>query len=491
VTTTEVQAAHPDRVWRWLVVGAAFVGGVAVWALTGFSPLMAGLILFATLGAAAVALLVPTRPAAAVGIVFLLAVFERLEVATVVGSMRFEQPAIVALVAAAVWHRDRLDLPSLRPIWPLLAAAAVYLGSLALSSLIVAEQPAVSMRVVLWSAVSMAGGLAAAWLLAGRVRGALPWLAGTGALVAALGIAAALSYVAFGNWSPVVAGAAGSPRVFLPAYEPNLYASLLALVVPIALEQFRHRPRARNLLVLALPLLALGLGITRAAYIGLAVGLVLFFIMHLRLAGLTPVLRRAAVVTAICTLVGLALPAFVLNPQYSGLLKAATVAVVNPGAPVEPTPTPLPGTEAKGELDTLEYRMERVWLGLEEWRASPIIGRGAYSYGQRHIDNNDVPEVIAVLPVLVLHDAGIVGSVGLAAFLVLLAWMLWRVSSDRLRGPPAIALGAAVVVMLVGYLSTTALHFAVTWLVIGAAVAAGWPYRATGQETAMAPSESD
>ena len=491
MTTIETQAARSDSLWRWLVAGAALVGGVALWALTGFSPLMAGLVLLATLGAAAVALLVPSRPATAVGIVFLLAVFERFEVTTVVGSMRFEQPAIVALIAAAVWHRDRLGLPSLRPIWPLIAAAAVYLGSLTLSSLIVAEQPTASMRVVLWSTVSMAGGLAAAWLLAGRVRAIFPWLAGTGALVAAFGIATAISYVAFGDLSPIIGGDDESPKVFLPAYEPNLYASLLAFVVPIALEQFRDRPRVRNLLVLALPLLALGLGITRAAYIGLAVGLVLFFVLHLRLAGLTPVLRRAAVVTAICTLVGLALPAVLLNPQYSGLLKAATVAVGDPGAPVEPPPEPRPGTESPGELDTFDYRMERVWNGLDEWQASPIIGRGAYSYGQRHIDNTDTPEVIAVLPVLVLHDAGIVGSVGLAAFFLLLALKLWRAASDRLRGPPAIAIGAALVVMLVGYLSTTALHFAVTWLVIGAAVAAGWPAQTAATPATAAQPESD
>jgi hypothetical protein len=34
--------------------------------------------------------------------------------------------------------------------------------------------------------------------------------------------------------------------------------------------------------------------------------------------------------------------------------------------------------------------------------------------------------------------------------------------------------------MLVGYLSTVALHFAVTWIVIGAAVAAAWPDRDPG-----------
>ncbi len=279
----------------------------------------------------------------------------------------------------------------------------------------------------------------------------------------------------------MIGGTAGNPRVFLPAYEPNLYASLLAISVPLAAEQFRAKASRRNLVLLALPLLALGLGITRAAYIGLVAGMVLFLLLHIRRGGWTPALSRASSVVGVGALVGLLLPALILNPAYAGLLRPAVQAVTDPdpGAPVvigDPAP---PGYVPNDHLDTLEYRLERVRVGLDEWRASPLIGRGAFSYGQRHIDPVHGPEVIAVLPVLVLHDSGIVGLAALSAFLALAAILVWRAAgaTDADRRAPAIALGSALTVMLVGYLSTSALHFTVTWVLAGGVIAAAWPHR--------------
>jgi hypothetical protein len=128
--------------------------------------------------------------------------------------------------------------------------------------------------------------------------------------------------------------------------------------------------------------------------------------------------------------------------------------------------------------------------GIEEWQASPWIGRGAYSFGQRHFESGGVPDVIASWPVLVLHDAGLVGLAGLLALLALLGLRLWRTAGDSARGPTASAYAAAVVVFLVAYLATTALHFAVTWLIFGGALAStiDWPRggRAGDAETATA-----
>ncbi len=493
--TNSSPPARPDRRWQLLVAVVAVGAGLALWTLAGFSPYFLPVICFALAGAAAVALLIPARPAAAVGVVFLLAVFESVAIETVFGSLRIEQPAIGALLVATLWHRHRLDLPALRQIWPLLLAAAVYLGSLTLSSAFVADVPALSLRLVAWSALSMLGGLLAALLLYGRVRQVLPWLAGSGALVAVLGLVAALVYTAFGSEGSALLLTRPYPRVFLPAHEPNLYASLLAIVAPIALEVFRDRPSRRNGLVAALVLLGIGLAITRAAYVGLAVGLIVFFLLHLRLNGWTLALRRVVALTAVAGIIGLGLPALILNPQFAGLLSPPDTAVVNPTSPpapgstADPAATPAPVATATPEpedpelvdLDTFDYRIARVEIGLHEWKESPIIGRGAYSFGQRHFDRKGYEDVIAVLPVLVLHDSGIVGFVALGAFLAVLALMLLRVSSDRLRAPPAIALGTAVLAMLIGYLATTALHFAVTWIVIGAAVAAAWPEPASDQ----------
>ena len=72
--------------------------------------------------------------------------------------------------------------------------------------------------------------------------------------------------------------------------------------------------------------------------------------------------------------------------------------------------------------------------------------------------------------VATLHDSGLIGAIGLAAFGVLLVIRLWRSSSDPARAGPAAAYLGALATLLVAYQATNAIHFAINWLIAGAAL---------------------
>ncbi|HUG97801.1 MAG TPA: O-antigen ligase family protein, partial [Gammaproteobacteria bacterium] len=211
--------------------------------------------------------------------------------------------------------------------------------------------------------------------------------------------------------------------------------------------------------------IAIGLGVTRGAYVGLLVGLVVYFGLRLIHARPVAALRRAAVVVVLAGAAGLLLPTVVLNSDYAGVLARGAGGGGPGGGPGEQE-------EPRDELATWDYRMQRVNIGLAEFRSSPMIGMGAYSYGQRHVVPSGGPDTIAVLPVAVLHDAGIVGLAALSGFFAMLGLRAWRAARDELLGGPASALIASVAVLLVAYVATNALHFAVTWVIIGCAVGA-------------------
>lgn len=447
---------------------AAFV---ALWLVTGGGPSNAIRAALAAGGLGAIVWLMPRYPVAAVGVTFMLAALSRITIELPLGTMRLEQPALAALIALTIWHRRSLNLPSLEPISLMLMAGFVYLGALAASSALVADDPAASLRLVAWTALSMIGGLVAALLLAGRAARAMAWFSGATGILAVIGLLSGVGYVLFAIGAPWILGAGTTlPRVSAFVLEPNLYASLLAATIPLALERWRARPAVSALAIALVLMLGVGLGVTRGAYIGLLVGLAIYFGLMAWRARTGTRLVAVAVLVLVVGGIGLAMPKLLLDPSQAGLLVSDPG---RPGVPGQPgTGGPKPPITPPDHFDTLEYRMARVSIGIDEWSASPLIGRGAFSYGQRHIGDGGIPEVIAVWPVAALHDGGLIGLGGLLAFLGLLGARLWRQVTDMVRGPTASAFAAAVVVLLVAYLATTALHFAVTWLILGGALAA-------------------
>jgi hypothetical protein len=410
----------------------------------------------------------PRRPLIAIGVVFMLASPSLLAADLPVGTMRLEQPALFGLIALTIWHRRALELPPVRPLLPIIAAGLVYLVTLTASSALVATDPGASLRLTAWSALSMTGGLTTALLVAGRAARAIKSFTAPAAVIATLGLVFGVAYLLFHVGAPWVNGAATTmPRIAAFTLEPNLYASLLAAVIPLALERWRVRPSLGALAIAIVLLLAIGLGVTRGAYIGLVAGLVVLFGLHRLRAPKSAGLRAVAVLVIVAGGAGLLMPKLLLNPSLSGVLANAPPPSAPPTSPTSPPPEP-----PVFDLHTWEYRLFRLSQGLQEWPTSPLIGLGAYSFGQRYFDASGNPDVIASWPVLVLHDAGLIGLGGFLALLGLLGLRLWRTAGDSARGPTAIAYGAAVSVLLVAYLATTALHFAVTWLIFGGALGA-------------------
>ncbi|HUG98260.1 MAG TPA: O-antigen ligase family protein, partial [Gammaproteobacteria bacterium] len=309
-------------------------------------------------------------------------------------------------------------------------------------------------------------------------RSVFPYLIGAGSIVAVIGVLAAIAYFLFGPQASLISGGSGTiPKVYSVVHEANLYASLLGALIPLAVEQFRHRTTLFNAALLVLLLVAIGLGVTRGAYVGLLAGLVVYFGLRLIHARPVAALRRAAVVVVLAGTAGLLLPGVVLNADYAGVLGARPTVDGRPGSggPSGGGSGGQPGPdeeEPRDELATWDYRMQRVNIGLDDFRSSPMIGMGAYSYGQRHVVPSGRPDTIAVLPVAVLHDAGIVGLAALSGFFAMLGLRAWRAARDELLGGPASALIASVAVLLVAYVATNALHFAVTWVIIGCAAGA-------------------
>jgi hypothetical protein len=118
--------------------------------------------------------------------------------------------------------------------------------------------------------------------------------------------------------------------------------------------------------------------------------------------------------------------------------------------------------------------LDRVPVALKDLTRDPIIGLGANSFGQRHIDIsqfNNQPDHLAILAVAALYESGVVGSAGLAIGFVLILLALWRASRRSYDGPIAAAYIGSLVSLLVAYEATNAINFSLIWLIAGAGLA--------------------
>jgi hypothetical protein len=123
--------------------------------------------------------------------------------------------------------------------------------------------------------------------------------------------------------------------------------------------------------------------------------------------------------------------------------------------------------------------LDRVPIALADLPNSPLIGLGAESFGQNHADPSQagLPDHIAILALAALYDAGVVGATALAIGFALVLIGLWRAARAARLEPELRTTGAAaalfgsIVSMLVSYQATNALHFAINWLIVGAAAA--------------------
>ena len=390
--------------------------------------------------------------------------------------MRLEQPGVVA-VGLAVLLGPRPHL--VRPHWTVLLiplAALIYLVILATSSLLLAPSPAKSMLLVAWTGISMLAGAIAFTLLL-RDPGAGPrWLLIIGVLTAVAGLGTGLLFWLFGpDWRLAVHGASGPlPKVTAFVWEPNLYASVLAATVPFAAANVIIKASRRTVGTLALILFAFALGNTRGAYLGLGAGsLVLLGLIAWRTGAIRRVAAAGALIGAL-TIAGIGL--YTITLPHPGV-----VADLLPSpAPGATPPSPAPGSSSAPGFDeypdTLQYRLRRIPIALRDLGTSPLIGLGAASFGQRHEDPSrpGVADHIAILAVAALYEAGVFGALALAATFVLAGMVLLRalaVSPEARELAIGAAFAAALVTLLVAYQATNAIHFAINWLLLGAAIA--------------------
>jgi hypothetical protein len=451
-------------------------------------------------GAAVAGWLTPRRPLAAFGILFALAALTRPTIETPIGTMRLEQPAIavVGVVLVATGRlRDLRTLP--RWVWAMAGCLALYLAILAISSVLMAPDRGVSLRLVAWWALSLAGCAEAVLLVDRRGREAILPLGLVGAATGLIGIGAAIVFLAFGPAvEPGIQNADSVlPRVYGLGWEANLYAGFLAACVPFGLELARTgRDRRLGIAIAAVLLVSMPLGVTRGAFVGLAVGSAVYLATVLWRERRPMPAAVLATMVALVTVVGIG-ASDVLLPNEIERSSATTGALPSPGPggtavpgtsgePLvsAPPPTPLPSLRA--QTDTFAFRMKRVPVALDDIAKSPLIGLGAESFGQRHGDptQGGAPDHIAILAVAAVYEAGVVGALALVAAFVILALALWRAT----RVGAAVGAGAAylgsVAALLAAYQATNALHFAINWLIAGAAIAlAAWPPGGGGDQT--------
>ena len=478
------------RSWPAIAIAVAVLAGsLAVWLLGDHSWANLCRATLAIGGAGLVTWWSTRRPIAAFGVLFVLSSLSRWTIELPVGNMRLEQPAIVVGLLALFYARRLPDRATFRRLLPIVIAFMVYLGALTASSLLHSPDRADSLRMVFWTGLSMAGGLLVFLLLFGQdPEGELRWLRLTGGGHAALGILIAVLFFTLG---PVVVSGPDpvpgmDPKIYGVSWEANLFASLVAALSLFAIEELRSRPKLRTAALVVVILIGMAVAQTRGAYLGFGAGALAIGVWA------TPVLipgNRVPNHPIDLTTPGwgrqFAIGSYSLpglpdlwGPWESVPIPSPKSAPASPPVPqpsssrttptVSPTPAPTPNS------DTLAFRLDRVPVALKDLTRDPIIGLGANSFGQRHIDIsqfNNQPDHIAILALAALYESGVVGSAGLAVGFSLILLTLWRASRRSVVGPVAAAYIGSLFSLLVAYQATNALNFSLIWLISGAGLA--------------------
>jgi hypothetical protein len=272
---------NADRTGRLVIPALALATAattLAVGSIVGRSPEAIVASALAAAGALLIILLIRPAPVMAFGVLFLVASLSRLTIDLPFGHVRVEQPAILgSFVALALL--GRLGTLRDRSVVAVGACFGLYLAVMVVSSVLKAPVLAVSLRLLIWTAISMLSAVVAYALLVGRPGEEQRSLSWVGALQGLGGFAIAGLFLVAGPLGiPGMQVSPGEvPKVASVDFEANLFASLLAMLAPFALEEWRRRRTALSAAVLVITIVALGLGVTRGAYLGLASGLVVYF----------------------------------------------------------------------------------------------------------------------------------------------------------------------------------------------------------------------
>jgi O-antigen ligase len=266
--------------------------------------------------------------------------------------------------------------------------------------------------------------------------------------------------------------AAGAERAYGPINDPNDYAFMLAVTVPLALYRVRWAPSRPYRALATLALLAIVAAIlttlSRSAVTGLAAAGV-WAICTRRVP-----LRWVAVALGGALTVGLAL--YLWMPQLVALALL------------------LKEHAAQGNVD---LRLLAWRVALREAGSSPVLGVGPGNFEVR-FDEFSLPPVAGEGP-LAVHNAylSVLAELGVPGLAMFLAWLAlgWARLRRRVPGDPEAdalqgALAGGFVVAAVGALFLTQQFYSPLWLLpaLGATLAAGG--RVVGRHHAPRPGQA-
>ena len=340
----------------------------------------------------------------------------------------------VALVAlpSAMRNRNFRKAVSATPV----ILFSLFIAWSAVISLIKSPNPGLSLRIVVWLAIDL---VIVVVLLVAQYIGENPieggkrvagWVAAAGLII---WIASQAGLSTFGTQ---LDPATGLHALYATAYEGNIFGSLMAMWLFIVLSsESRSASARRQWLQPTLMMVVLLLSLTRAAVLGLLVGIAVWQILLPASAARRRALGRLLLVGLACFTVVMTVPA--MSPVRARL----------------------------GELTDLSSGTGRT--RVENWKVAlgdldvggVAMGLGTNSFGQRHLEptlpTRPTPAFLANLPLQVLYDSGLVGFLLLAGVLVS--------ALPRSRQSRARALGLFAV-FLVSSLATSSLWFATTWI---------------------------
>jgi O-antigen ligase len=371
----------------------------------------------------------------------------------VVGGFHFMPEHVVLLIAlTSLAMSMRLDR-----VWAVLRSPTVLLLGLFIAwggavSFLRAPERTSSLAIVGWLALD--------WLILVLVMAAIEDSSkiervGAAAAVGAAAVAIVLwalssaGLIAFGTQHEPFTGAQAAYGL---SFEANILASTMAIWLFLILTG----TRSTRFRVLALGLLgtALVLSLTRAAIIGLLLGLVVWAVLEGKVARQRVFRSLAAAAVAIAVL-------SVLAPSVTAPFTKKIAAATDFGS----------GT---GQLRVQSWSTA---LGDIHSSGDALLGLGMNTFGQRHLDPT-VPELdrgyyLGNLPLEIFYDTGLVG-----VLLVLAALATMR---PLRREHPGRAIGL-IVIYLICSITTSAFWFGSTWLLIAMAL-----HRRHSRQPAPAP----
>lgn len=319
-----------------------------------------------------------------------------------------------------------------------------YVAWSALISVVRAPSPAKSLPIVGWLGLD--------WLLVVVVVAAVQdpqalarqgtrWLGPMSGAAVVFWVAALVRHSSFGVQTDT--GYNGLVAASGLSWEANILASTLAVWTFVALTDDRAKTSRALMAAIAVACVAILLSLTRAAVVGLGTGVVIWAILGDQLA------RRTVVKMAIVCTAGI-LGLFVLVPGVAAPVGARASSLLDFSSGTGRYRAGIAGT-AVGDLHGLDW----------------VTGLGTNSFGQRHLDpslpDKPTPAYLGNLPLQVVYDSGLIGSLLLGAALFTLI--------PRNRRRAARSVGLLVVYLACGS-ATSPLWFGFTWILMGIAVVA-------------------